>query len=78
VCLLEPENPHPLMKSLGDAGVQRFVLQVSKALTPALRQNDISVRYSPLSIVVVFPDTTLARKQDWQWRKCAARWRSCA
>jgi GGDEF domain-containing protein len=61
VCLLEPENPHPLMKSLGDAGVQRFVLQVSKALTPALRQNDISVRYSPLSIVVVFPDTTLAQ-----------------
>jgi len=59
VCLLEPENPHPLMKSLGDAGVQRFVLQVSKALTPALRQNDISIRYSPLSVVVVFPDTAL-------------------
>lgn len=61
VCLLEPENPHPLMKSLGDAGVQRFVQQVSKALTPALRQNDISIRYSPLSVVVVFPDTALAQ-----------------
>jgi tetratricopeptide (TPR) repeat protein/GGDEF domain-containing protein len=59
VCLLEPENPHTLMKSLGDAGVQRFVLQVGKALTPTLRQNDISIRYSPLSIVVVFPDTAL-------------------
>jgi GAF domain-containing protein/tetratricopeptide (TPR) repeat protein len=59
VCLLEPENPHPLMKSLGDAGVQRFVQQVSKVLTPALRQNDISIRYSPLSVVVVFPDTAL-------------------
>jgi tetratricopeptide (TPR) repeat protein/GGDEF domain-containing protein len=59
VCLLEPENPHALMKSLGDAGVQRFVLQVGKALTPALRQNDISIRYSPLSVVVVFPDTAL-------------------
>jgi tetratricopeptide (TPR) repeat protein/GGDEF domain-containing protein len=59
VCLLEPENPHALMKLLGDAGVQRFVLQVGKALTPALRQNDISIRYSPLSIVVVFPDTAL-------------------
>src|SRR5208283_4019603 len=55
VCLLEPENPHALMKSLGDAGVQRFVQQVGKALTPALRQNDISIRYSPLSVVVVFP-----------------------
>ena len=59
VCLLEPENPHALMKSLGDAGVQRFVQQVGKTLTPTLRQNDISIRYSPLSIVVVFPDTTL-------------------
>jgi len=59
VCLLEPENPHALMKSLGDAGVQRFVLQIGKALAPALRQNDISIRYSPLSVVVIFPDTAL-------------------
>ncbi len=59
ICLLEPENPHALMKSLGDAGVQRFVLQIGKALTPTLRQNDISIRYSPLSIVVIFPDTAL-------------------
>jgi GGDEF domain-containing protein len=59
VCLLEPENPRLLMKSLGDAGVQRFVLQVCKALTPALRQNDISIRYSPLSIAVLFADTAL-------------------
>jgi GAF domain-containing protein len=59
VCLMEPENPRTLMKLLGDAGVQRFVLQVGKALTPALRQNDFSIRYSPLSIVIVFPDTPL-------------------
>ncbi len=59
VCLMEPENPHALMKSLGDAGVQKFVQQVGKALTPTLRQNDISIRYSPLSVVVVFPDTAL-------------------
>jgi GAF domain-containing protein/predicted Zn-dependent protease len=59
VCLLEPENPRALMKLLGDAGVQRFVQQVSRVLIPALRQNDISIRYSPLSIVVVFPDTAL-------------------
>ena len=59
VCLLEPENARALMKSLGDAGVQRFVVQVGKALTPGLRQNDICVRYSPLSVIVVFPDTAL-------------------
>ncbi|MGO8819501.1 MAG: tetratricopeptide repeat protein [Terriglobia bacterium] len=61
VCLMEPENPHVLMKLLGDAGVQRFVLQVGKTLAPALRQNDIPIRYSPLSIVVVFPDTALSQ-----------------
>jgi GAF domain-containing protein len=61
VCLLEPENPRALMKLLGDAGVQRFMQQVSKILVPALRQNDISIRYSPLSIVVVFPDTALSQ-----------------
>jgi GAF domain-containing protein len=59
VCLLEPENPTSLMKLLGDAGVQRFVQQVSKAMIPTLRQNDISIRYSPLSIAVLFPDTAL-------------------
>jgi GAF domain-containing protein/tetratricopeptide (TPR) repeat protein len=61
VCLLEPENPRALMKLLGDAGVQRFMQRVSKILTPVLRQNDISIRYSPLSIVVVFPDTALSQ-----------------
>jgi GGDEF domain-containing protein/tetratricopeptide (TPR) repeat protein len=59
VCLLEPENPQALMKLLGDEGVQRLVAQVSKILHPLLRQNDICIRYSPFSIVVVFPDTAL-------------------
>jgi tetratricopeptide (TPR) repeat protein/GGDEF domain-containing protein len=59
VCLIEPENPRTLMKLLGDAGVQRFVQQVSKVMIPTLRQNDISIRYSPLSIAVLFPDTAL-------------------
>jgi GAF domain-containing protein len=63
VCLLEPENPHALMKRLGDAGVQRFVSQVGKALAPALRPNDISIRYSPLSIVLVFPSTALPQAE---------------
>jgi PleD family two-component response regulator len=28
-------------------------------MIPTLRQNDISIRYSPLSIAVLFPDTAL-------------------
>lgn len=59
VCLLEPVNSRTLMKALGDAGVQQFVEQVGKGLAGSLRQNDITIRYSPLSFVVVFPDTAL-------------------
>ena len=59
VCLIEPENPTAFIKTLGEPGVQRFIQQVSKSLLSALRQNDIAVRYNPLSIAVVFPDTAL-------------------
>ena len=59
VCLLEPDNAATLVKTLGDAGVQRYFQQVSKALLASLRQNDIAIRFSPCSIAVVFPDTSL-------------------
>ena len=34
VCLLEPENPHVADEILGDAGVQNFLFNLSKALAP--------------------------------------------
>jgi diguanylate cyclase (GGDEF)-like protein len=59
LCLLEPENATALIKTLGDAGMQRYLQQVAKALQANLRQNDIAIRYSPCAIAVVFPDTAL-------------------
>ena len=59
VCLFEPENATTLVKTLADAGVQRYLQQVAKALQSSLRQNDVAVRYSPFSIAIVFPDTPL-------------------
>ena len=59
VCLLEPDNAATLVKTLGDAGLQRYLQQLSKALLSSLRQNDIAIRYSPCSIAVVFPDSAL-------------------
>ena len=59
VCLLEPENPAKLVKMLGDAGVQQYLQQVAKILQANLRQNDVSLRYSPCAIAVIFPDTAL-------------------
>ena len=61
LCLFEPEKPSALIKTLGDAGVQRYLQQVAKALQANLRQNDIAIRYSPCAIAVVFPDTALAQ-----------------
>lgn len=59
ICLLEPENPTALVKSLGEAGVQRYFQHASKTLLSNLRQSDIAIRYTPCSIAVVFPDTAL-------------------
>ncbi|MGE5325768.1 MAG: GGDEF domain-containing protein, partial [Deltaproteobacteria bacterium] len=59
VCLLEPENASALVKQLGDAGLQKYVKQIAKALQSNMRQNDIAVRYNPCSIAVLFPDTAL-------------------
>ena len=59
VCLVEPEDPTGLVRSLGDGGVQRYFKQISKVLQSNLRQNDIAIRYSPCAIAVVYPDTAL-------------------
>lgn len=61
VCLIEPTNPTGLVRDLGDARVQRYLQQVSKALQANLRQNDIPIRYSPCTIAVLFPDTPLTQ-----------------
>jgi GAF domain-containing protein/Tfp pilus assembly protein PilF len=61
LCLLEPENPSALVKTIGDAGVQRHLQQVAKAVQANLRENDIAIRYSPCAIAVVFADTPLAQ-----------------
>ncbi|HLY60427.1 MAG TPA: tetratricopeptide repeat protein [Terriglobia bacterium] len=59
VCLVEPEDPTGLVRTLGDAGVQRYFQQITKVLQSNLRQNDIAIRYNPCAIAVVYPDTAL-------------------
>lgn len=59
VCLFEPENAPTLVKTLSDAGMQRYLQQIAKSLQSSLRQNDVAVRYSPYSIAIVLPDTPL-------------------
>jgi diguanylate cyclase (GGDEF)-like protein len=61
VSLIEPENPAALVRTLGDAGMQRYMKQVARSLQSSLRQNDIAVRYSPSTIAILLPDTPLAQ-----------------
>ena len=64
VCLLEPQNRHALMKTLDDAHVQQLMIRIGKAVVGALRPNDISVRYSPLAIASLLPDTPLLQAKE--------------
>jgi tetratricopeptide (TPR) repeat protein/GGDEF domain-containing protein len=57
--LLEPENPTALAKTLGDAGVQQYLLQASKILQSNMRPNDIAVRYAPWAIALILPEMAL-------------------
>jgi len=59
VCLLEPENPTALVRTLGDGGLQRYLQQIAKVLQSNLRQNDIAIRYSPWAVAIILPDTPL-------------------
>ncbi len=61
VCIIEPENAAGVSKTLGDAGMQKYVQQIGKAISANLRQNDIAIRYTPVSVAVLFPGTALAQ-----------------
>lgn len=59
LCMLEPENPVALAKSLGDAGLQQYLVQAAKVLQSNMRSNDIAIRYAPWAIALILPETAL-------------------
>jgi len=48
-----------LLRQHGDAAVEQFVEQLARALSSAVRQTDIAVKYTAWSLVFVLPNTSL-------------------
>ena len=47
----------------GDAAVEQYVEQLARALSSAIRQTDIAVKYTAWSLVFILPDTSLENAQ---------------
>ncbi len=61
VCLMEPADADGLSRKFGEAEMQSYFQQVSKAVSSHVRENDIAVRYGPYTIALCLPDTPLAQ-----------------
>jgi diguanylate cyclase (GGDEF)-like protein len=48
-----------LLREHGDAAVEQYVEQLARALSSAVRQTDIAVKYTAWSLVFVLPNTSL-------------------
>jgi diguanylate cyclase (GGDEF)-like protein len=48
-----------LLRQHGDAAVEQYVEQLARALSSAVRQTDIAVKYTAWSLVFVLPNTSL-------------------
>ena len=63
-----------LLREHGDAAVEQYVEQLARALSSAVRQTDIAVKYTTWSLVFVLPNTSLenARALAEKLRQVAA------
>ncbi|MGH9717961.1 MAG: tetratricopeptide repeat-containing diguanylate cyclase [Candidatus Acidiferrales bacterium] len=48
-----------VLRQNGDAAVDTYIEQVARALSSAIRQTDIAVKYTAWSLVFILPDTSL-------------------
>ena len=48
-----------LLRQHGDAAVDHYIEQLARALSSAIRQTDVAVKYTAWSLAFILPDTTL-------------------
>ncbi|HTP43775.1 MAG TPA: diguanylate cyclase [Candidatus Acidoferrum sp.] len=56
--VLHVDHGGELLRQHGDAAVDHFVEQLAKALSSAVRQTDVAVKYTAWSLVFILPDTS--------------------
>ncbi len=52
-----------LLRQHGDASVESYIEQLARALSSAVRQTDVAVKYTAWSLVFILPDTSLESAQ---------------
>jgi len=60
VAILQIDSGPDLIRQQGEALVENFLEQISRAVLPLVRPADLAVKYTAWSLAFVFPDTTLA------------------
>ncbi|MGH9688719.1 MAG: tetratricopeptide repeat-containing diguanylate cyclase, partial [Candidatus Acidiferrales bacterium] len=57
--VLQIDRGPELLRERGDAAVDQYIEQLARALSSAIRQTDIAVKYTAWSLVFILPDTSL-------------------
>ncbi|MGA9882361.1 MAG: diguanylate cyclase [Candidatus Acidiferrales bacterium] len=57
--VLQIDRGPELLREHGDVAVDQFIEQLARALSSAIRQTDIAVKYTAWSLVFILPDTSL-------------------
>jgi diguanylate cyclase (GGDEF)-like protein len=60
VAIMQIDGGPDLIRQQGEALVEKFIEQISRAVLPLVRTSDLAVKYTAWSLAFVFPDTTLA------------------
>jgi diguanylate cyclase (GGDEF)-like protein len=64
LAILQIDRGGELLRQHGESPLERFLEQLSRALQPIVRQNDVAVKYTSWSLAFILPDTTLAGAQN--------------
>jgi diguanylate cyclase (GGDEF)-like protein len=72
--VLQLDRGSELLRQHGDSALEKYVEQLARALTPAIRQTDVAVKYTAWSLVFILPNTSLdnARALGEKLRQAAA------
>lgn len=57
--ILQIDHGAEILREQGEATLEQFVEQLSRSLQPAVRQNDVSVKYTAWALAFILPDTPL-------------------
>lgn len=60
VAILQIDSGPELIRQQGEALVDKYLEQVSRAVLPLARSSDLAVKYTAWSLAFILPDTTLA------------------